>query len=155
MRDGHLSRQVRNGLSVALGVGLLASVATAAPESVRVRVETANVREGPGLQYERLWTVGRDFPLEVIARRGSWLKTRDFVGLEGWVFAPLTDAKSAAIVQVEQARVRSGPGLDHGVRFVAEWGEAFRVLSHAGEWVKIEDPDDGRGWIHESLVWAP
>jgi SH3-like domain-containing protein len=146
---------VREGLVALLTVGLVASVAVAAGSAVRVRVETANVREGPGTQYQRLWTVGRDFPLDVIARRGRWLKTRDFLDSEGWIFAPLTDATPAAIVQVDEARVRSGPGLSHEVRFVATWGESFPVLSHRGEWVKIDDPDNGRGWIHESLVWTP
>lgn len=155
MKERKGSLLVANGLAVVLAAGLVAAVAAAAGSSVRVRVETANVREGPGTKYERLWTVGQDFPLEVVGRRGSWLKTRDFLDSEGWIFAPLTDAKPAAIVEVDEARVRSGPGLSHGVRFVAAWGESFRVLSHQGEWVKIDDPDNGLGWIHESLVWVP
>ncbi|MGH7365020.1 MAG: SH3 domain-containing protein [Candidatus Rokuibacteriota bacterium] len=155
MKQIKCSLLVRSGLATVVAVGLIASVAVAAGSSVRVRVETANVREGPGTKYERLWTVGEDFPLEVVGRRGSWLKTRDFLDSEGWIFAPLTDAKAAAIVEVDEARVRSGPGLDHKVRFIAAWGESFRVLSHKGEWVKIDDPDNGRGWIHESLVWDP
>ena len=155
MRERKCSRLVRNGLATLLAVSLVASVAVAAGNAVRVRVETANVREGPGTQYERLWTVERDFPLEVIARRGRWLKTRDFLDSEGWIFAPLTDARPSAIVRADEARVRSGPGLSHQVRFVATWGESFRVLSQQGEWVKIDDPENGRGWIHESLVWTP
>jgi SH3-like domain-containing protein len=155
MRDDHRALLIRSLVVAGLAVGLGASVAGAADDSVRVRVDAANVREGPGTQYERLWTVGRDFPLEITARRGRWLKTRDFVGLEGWIFAPLTDAKAAAIVQVDHARVRSGPGRRHEVRFVAEWGEAFRVVSHENEWVKIDDAEEGGGWIHQSLVWEP
>ena len=155
MRQDKSSRLVRNGLATALAVGVVASVAMAAGGSVRVRVDVANIREGPGTQYERLWTVGRDFPLEVVARRGRWLKTRDFLDSEGWIFAPLTETKPGAIVHVDEARVRSGPGLTHPVRFVAPWGETLRVLSHQGEWVRIDAPDSGRGWIHESLVWSP
>ena len=155
MRERKRSRLVRKGLATLFAVSLVASVAVAAGNAVRVRVETANVRDGPGTQYERLWTVERDFPLEVIARRGRWLKTRDFLDSEGWIFAPLTDARPSAVVQVDEARVRSGPGLRHQVRFVAAWGESFRVLSQQNEWVNIDDPDNGRGWIHESLVWTP
>jgi SH3-like domain-containing protein len=155
MRERRCPLLVRNGLATVLAVSLVASVAVAAGNAVRVRVDTANVREGPGTQYARLWTVGRDFPLEVIARRGRWLKTRDFLDSEGWIFAPLTDARPSAIVQADEARVRSGPGLSHQVRFLATWGESFRVLSQQDEWVKIDDPDNGRGWIHESLVWTP
>lgn len=146
---------IRDGLATLLAVSLVASVAVAAGEAVRVRVETANVREGPGTQYERLWTVGRDFPLEVVTRRGRWLKTRDFLDSEGWIFAPLTDDELSAVVHVDEARVRSGPGLSHQVRFVATWGESFRVMSQQGEWVQVNDRDHGRGWIHASLVWTP
>jgi SH3-like domain-containing protein len=155
MRERTCSLLVRNGLATLLAVSLVASIAVAAGNAVRVRVETANVREGPGTQYERLWTVGRDFPLEVIARRGRWLKTRDFLDSEGWIYAPLTDARPSAIVRADEARVRSGPGLSHQVRFLATWGESFRVLSQQNEWVNIDDPDNGCGWIHESLVWTP
>ncbi|MEX2222488.1 MAG: SH3 domain-containing protein [Candidatus Rokuibacteriota bacterium] len=146
---------LRSVLATALVVGLGVALAAAAGTFVRVRVETANIREGPGTTYDRLWSVERDFPLEVIGRRGRWLKTRDFLDSEGWIFAPLTEAKPAAIVRVDEARVRSGPGLSHRVRFVAYWGETFPVLSHEGEWVKIDDPDNGRGFMHQSLVWAP
>jgi len=155
MRERKCSLLIRGGLATLLAVSLVAAIAVAAGNAVRVRVETANVREGPGTQYERLWTVERDFPLEVIARRGRWLKTRDFLDSEGWIFAPLTDDKPSTIVHVDEARVRSGPGLSHQVRFVATWGESFRVLSQQGEWVQISDPDNGRGWIHDSLVWTP
>jgi SH3-like domain-containing protein len=155
MRERRCPLLVRNGLATVLAVSLVASVAVAAGNAVRVRVDTANVREGPGPPYERLWTVGRDFPLEVIARRGRWLKTRDFLDSEGWIYAPLTDARASAIVRADEARVRSGPGLSHQVRFLATWGESFRVLSQQNEWVNIDDPDNGRGWIHESLVWTP
>ena len=155
MREGKRSPLIWKGLVTALAIGLVAAVAMAAARGVRVRVETANVREGPGTQYERLWTVERGFPLEVIGHRGRWLKTRDFLDSEGWIFAPLTDTQPSVIVHVNEARVRSGPGLRHQVRFVATWGESFRVLSQQGEWVRIEDPENGRGWIHESLVWPP
>jgi SH3-like domain-containing protein len=142
----------RHGGVVALVAGLTAVTATAAGEFVRVRVDTANVREGPGTRYERLWTVDEDFPLRVIGKRGRWLKTRDFLDSEGWIFAPLTDQQPAVVVQVQDARVRSGPGLGYAVDWVADWGETMRVVSEKGPWLQVNDSEHGRGWIHRSLV---
>jgi SH3-like domain-containing protein len=142
-------------LAFVLAAGLTAAAATAAGEFVRVRVDTANVREGPGTRYERLWTVDEDFPLEVIGRQGRWLKTRDFLASEGWIFAPLTDHKPAVVVDVQDARIRSGPGTGYDVRFVADWGEPLRVLSQKGPWLQIAHAEHGQGWIHRSLVWGP
>jgi SH3-like domain-containing protein len=145
----------RRGAAVALVAGLTAVTATAAGEFVRVRVETANVREGPGTRYDRLWTVDEDFPLRVIGKRGRWLKTRDFLDSEGWIFAPLTDHQPAVVVQVQDARIRSGPGLGYEVDWVADWGETMRVVSEKGAWLQVKHAEHGRGWIHRSLVWGP
>lgn len=161
MTDTALERASRRrrlagpSLGLALLTAIIAVAAHAAGSFVRVKVETANVREGPGTDYERLWTVERDFPLEVIGRKGRWLKTRDFLDSEGWIFAPLTDRQAAAVVQVGEANVRAGPGVNRPIRFVADWGDTLRVLSRRGEWLQVRHAESGHGWIHRSLVWGP
>lgn len=156
VRSGFASRELsRQLLLAALIVGVAAAAAAGAGKFVRVKVETANVRSGPGTKYERLWTLERDFPLEVIAQQGRWLKTRDFLDSEGWIYAPLTDDKETVIVEVTEARVRSGPGPGHEVRFAAYWGKPLRALARKGQWVQIEHPEHGRGWIRRDLVWGP
>ncbi|MBI4610274.1 MAG: SH3 domain-containing protein [Candidatus Rokubacteria bacterium] len=139
------------------GLGLLAvaaAVGAASSEFVRVKVGSANIRAGPGTTYQRLWSVAKNYPLRVVARRGRWLKTVDFDGYAGWIFARLTDARPAVVVRVERANLRSGPGTDYKLLSTEVAGVAFRVLSRHGRWLKVEHADGSRGWIYRSLVWG-
>ncbi|MBI2879492.1 MAG: SH3 domain-containing protein [Candidatus Rokubacteria bacterium] len=140
-----------------LAVGTFALVGVAAAHSiafVRVKVETANVRGGPGTQFDRRWQAYENYPLKVVGRRGDWLKTVDFEGYEGWLHAPLTDRQPAVVVKREWANIRSGPGTNHPVAFTAERGVAFLLLGTRGNWLKVEHADGDDGWIHKSLVWG-
>lgn len=121
---------------------------------VRVKVAVANIREGPGTSYERLWKVGKNYPLEVVAREGRWVRAVDFEGYDGWVFGPLTDTQSAVIVKADRANIRSGPGKEYRVVVTEVAGVAFRVHDRKGRWLRVEHADGHRGWIHDSLVWG-
>lgn len=121
---------------------------------VRVNVDTANVREGPGTRFGRTWRVYENEPLRVVARQGGWLKTRDFQGYEGWIHAELTDDRPAVVVKARLANVRSGPGTEHPVVFTAERGVPFLLLRARDEWLNVEHADGDRGWVHGTLVWG-
>jgi SH3-like domain-containing protein len=121
---------------------------------VRVKVDTANVREGPGTQFGRAWQVYENEPLRVVARQGEWLETRDFQGSEGWIHAGLTDDRPAVVVKARLANIRSGPGVEHPVVFTAERGVPFRLHGTRGEWLSVEHADGDRGWVHATLVWG-
>lgn len=148
----------RRWLSVVALAAVIATTLTAADAAparfVRVKVDVANIREGPGTRYPLLWRVERNFPLKVVERRKSWLRTVDFLGDEGWIYAPLTDSKAAVVVEVDLANVRSGPGKNHPIRFKVEWGTGFRVMDQKGTWLKVRQPDGNKGWIHRNLVWG-
>lgn len=138
-----------------LGVVALVGLAVASSTAVvRVKVDTANVREGPGTQFDRAWQAYENYPLKVVDRDGSWLKALDFEGSRGWIYAPLTDGEPAVVVEAKVANVRSGPGTQYPVVFTAERGVAFLVLEEKGKWLKVEHADGDQGWIHESLVWG-
>lgn len=121
---------------------------------VRVKVGIANVRNGPSTKTSILRRAYEDDPLQVLTRKGAWLKVRDFEGYVGWVHVSLTDAESAVIVTASRANIRSGPGTSHPVISTAEYGLAFPVVRDAGRWVEVELGDGSRGWVHESLVWG-
>lgn len=137
-----------------LGLALVATAAAAEPDYVRIKVDTANVREGPGTKFELATQAFQNEPLQVVNRKGRWLNARTFEGTEGWVYAPLTDDQPAAIVKGKWVNVRSGPGTNHQVLFTAERGVSFRVLEEEAKWLKVEHADGDQGWIHKSLVWG-
>lgn len=49
----------------------------------------ANIRTGPGLGYEAVVTVEREYPLKLLERNGDWLKVSDDEEIEGWIFVKL------------------------------------------------------------------
>jgi len=127
---------------------------TWATEMVRVKVNKANLRSGPGTRYEKVWQVPKNYPYRVLGRKGRWLRVRDFEGFEDWIYGPLTDRKPAAIVKIRRANVRQGPGTKHPIVFTADIGVAFQLLAKKGSWVKVRASDGDQGWIHKNLIWG-
>jgi len=57
--------------------------------AVIVAGKYANIRTGPGLEYEVTVSVEREYPLRAIERNGDWLKVSDDGEIEGWIFIKL------------------------------------------------------------------
>lgn len=135
--------------------GLLTGPAGAARHAfVRVQVDTANLRGGPGTEFEHVRHTYENEPLQVVRRRETWLEVRDFQGRSGWIYAPLTDGRSTVVVTARLVNVRSGPGTDRPVVFTAERGVNFLVLREQGGWLEVQHEDGDRGWVHGALVWG-
>ncbi|MDY6903880.1 MAG: SH3 domain-containing protein [Thermodesulfobacteriota bacterium] len=118
-----------------------------------ISVATANIRMGPGTNYEVLWKAERYYPVVVLKSEGEWAKFKDFEGDEGWIHQSLLSDTKAVVVKKEKCNIRSGPGTDHAVKFVAGKGVPFKVLKKNGNWIQIRHSDGDTGWIYHSLVW--
>lgn len=118
-----------------------------------VSVPVANVRSGPGTQYDLLWRVEKFHPLEVKKRSESWCFFQDFEGDTGWINQSLVQNIPSVIVKSDLANIRSGPGTTYDILFTIEKGVPFKILNRQGNWIHIEHGDGDRGWIHDSLVW--
>ena len=70
--------------------GWISSSLLAAVPAVVVVSEKANVREGPGLDYEVLWEVDKQYSLKVLGSEGNWYKVSDGGELAGWVHKTVT-----------------------------------------------------------------
>lgn len=132
---------------------LLLSVETAAAERYSIKTPEANIRSGPGTQYEWMWQVGKYFPIEVVQKKGNWYLFRDFEGDEGWIHNSLLDKAPTVVTVKEKCNVRSGPGTDDPILFSVGLGIPFKVLERKGNWIRVEHADGDQGWIHQSLVW--
>ncbi len=104
------------GIALILCVSLVGIPTThSAQEMVRVKVKSANLRTGPGKNFKKVSEVPRNYPYQVITRKGRWLKVKDFESFEDWIYGPLTDRAPAAVIKVKRANVRSGPGTQNPV----------------------------------------
>ena len=132
---------------------LLASASMALAERLSVSVSIANIRSGPGENYDILWSVEKYHPIDVFQKSGKWFHFRDFEKDEGWIHESLVSKIPSVITKKENCNVRSGPGDHYPVSFTVEKGIPFKVLNRKKEWVHVQHADGDSGWVHESLVW--
>jgi len=129
---------------------VFASIANA--ERLSVKVSIANIRSGPGTQYEILWKMGKYHPLQVLKKSGSWYRFRDFQQAQGWIHKSLL-SKTRSVITKRNCNIRSGPSMQNRIVFTAERGVPFRVLTRKGSWIRIQHADGDYGWIYKALVW--
>ena len=140
-------------LLLALFAYFLISVAQAR-EMVSVDRNEANMRSGAGTGHEITWVLARGYPLQVVGRKGKWLKVRDFENDEGWVYRSLTGRKPHMVVKSTVANIRSGPGTRNRIVGKAEYGEVLRTVRHGSGWVMIRTENGLSGWVARSLLWG-
>ena len=81
--------------------------------SLCVDVPKANIRMGPGTNYEKAWEVYRYMPFETVGTSTdrSWYAIKDLDGDVNWIHGSLvSDAFRCAVVKSSQVNVRTGPG---------------------------------------------
>jgi SH3-like domain-containing protein len=132
-------------------------LALAAPvvhaQRLAVRANIANVRSGPGTQYEVIWQVEKYHPLKIIKKTGSWYRFRDFENDEGWLHDSLVNKTSTVITRKKKSNIRSGPGTDNSILYTIEKGIPFKVIKRKGRWIQVQHSDGDIGWLHDSLIW--
>lgn len=113
-----------------------------------------NMRSGAGTDKPVLWALAQGFPLEVMARKGKWLKVKDFEGDMGWVYQPLVSKSAHVIVRTQRANVRSAPNTRSRIRGKVQYGEVLRTLEQRKSWVRVQRQSGTQGWIYKPLVWG-
>ena len=134
---------------------ILAAAGAAHAERLAISASVANIRSGPGTQYDVLWQAEQYTPIEVLNRdqTGSWYYFKDFEGTRAWVANSLVEKIDSVIVKRDRVNIRSGPSTNEHIVFRAEKGVPFRVLQRKGDWLQIQHADGETGWMHQMLVW--
>lgn len=140
----------------AWGLTLLAATASvaAAQQMVSVKGSVLNMRDAPGTHSQVLWELNRGYPLQVIERRGRWLKVRDFENDQGWVAASLTGRQPHHIVKSRVANLRSGPGTQYRILGKAEYGDLLKTQDKRAGSVKVKREEGASGWVARQLLWG-
>lgn len=128
-------------------------------EMVAVDGDKVNLRSGPGIKYKVQWELGNGYPLQIIERKGTWLKVKDFEGDQGWVSKNSTTSRSHMIVKAnknssKRINLRSRPNTKSSVVAMAHYGVVFRVLEKKNDWVKVRHEKGVEGWISKSFLWG-
>lgn len=125
------------------------------PRWVTVKAARVNVRRGPSLERDILWTyVKPGTPLEVIAEYDTWRRIRDRDGATGWVKSAMLDGRRNVIVtgRVNTALLRS-PKTDADAVAYAEPGVMAKLVACAGEWCEISTRGY-EGFVSRDRLWG-
>jgi SH3-like domain-containing protein len=133
---------------------LLASPYAKAQEMVSVARPEIHMRAGAGTEHTSLWMLGQGYPLQVIGRRGQWLRVRDFEKDVGWVYRPLTSTRPHHVVNAPVVNLRKGPGPQHDVVGQATHGNVLRTLEKRRDWVRVQHENGTTGWAARRLLWG-
>ena len=144
---------MKTGLGISLCVLLVVCTGTAWAQRLAVSASIANVRSGPGSQYDVMWQVEKYYPFEVLKKEKKWLHFKDFEGDRGWLHESLAGKIDTVVTTSATGNIRSGPGTENEIRYTVERGTPFKVTGKKGNWLKIEHAKGYRGWIYKSLVW--
>lgn len=125
-----------------------------AAEHVSVARDQVNLRSGPGTRHQAEWLLAKGYPLQVLQRKGAWLRVRDVDGDRGWVYRSLTNKVPHHVVKAERANLRTGPGTHHAKVTTLEQGEVLRTRQKTRRWVKVETSGGLKGWVARSLLWG-
>ena len=147
---------MQNKVIVAAALSCAALMTSGQAAAWCIKVPEANLRQGPGTQYEKSWEVYKYMPLKKVGQSGDWYKVSDVDGDTHWVYRPLvSDDLRCAVVKVNKANVRSGPGTNYAKSPLSpvEKYYSFKVIKVTGDWVKVQDEVFNNGWVARRLLW--
>lgn len=125
-------------------------------EALCIKDKKANLRQGPGKHFEKLWTVFKYMPFKRLGKKGNWIKVQDLEGAIFWVYKKLTTKKyMCAVIKNNKTKLRQGPGTKFSE---VEWSPidkffSMKVLKIKNSWVHVEDSVGDRAYVYRPLVW--
>jgi SH3-like domain-containing protein len=145
---------VKNYIGFLIGLAVFfTALPVVSAERLAVSAPFANIRSGPGTNYDALWQVEKFHPLQILKTSGQWYHFRDFEGGEGWIHSSLVQKIPALITIQDECNIRSGPGTSFPILITVGKGIPFKILEQKGTWYHIQHADGEKGWIHQSLIW--
>ncbi|MEF2552803.1 SH3 domain-containing protein [Aurantimonas sp. A2-1-M11] len=129
------------------------------PRFVSLDAETANVRRGPSVSYEIVWTYVRSgIPLEIFQEFGNWRRIRGSDGESGWIHGALLSGRRTAEIAPwidGPARLTSQRSLDSTVRAKLAKGVLLRDFQCDGHWCHVEITQSSvAGYLAQSNLWG-
>jgi SH3-like domain-containing protein len=134
--------------------GTVAAPSASAMELVSVSGSEVNMRSGPGKKFPVFWHLDKGYPLQVLRRKGGWVKVRDFEGDQGWVFRSLLGSTPHMVVKVKLANIRATPSTRARKVGMAEYGVVLQTIKRDRHWVKVRHEDGLTGWVSRRLLWG-
>jgi len=125
------------------------------PRWVSVRAGRVNVRRGPSMDQDVVWTYVRaGVPVEIIAEFDTWRRIRDSSGETGWVKTQMLDGRRTVLVtgRVNTAILNS-PKAEADVVAYAAPGLQAQLVGCRGEWCEVSARGFD-GYVSRDRLWG-
>ncbi len=136
------------------------------PIDATVVADLANVRGGPGTDYDKVGTLPAGTPLLLLAQYNGWYQARRDDGSTIWVAAELLDLDAAVadflpdatnipappppkigLVAEEGLNLRDGPGTGYIGMTKLPSGAQLDLLARYNDWFQVQTEDGKAGWV--------
>ena len=146
--------------------GLNPQLLTPQPIAATVTAESANVRGGPGVNYDKVGELANGTQLQVLTQVDGWYQARVSGGPIVWIVAELLDldptvadflpeatnipapppAKIGLVLE-EGLNLRDGPGTAYIGMTKLKASEQLDLLARYGDWFQVQTPEGQAGWV--------
>jgi cell wall-associated NlpC family hydrolase len=136
-----------------------------------ISADIANLRNGPGTEFDRLDKLQNGTKIEVVSRHADWVEIRTEGGQSGWLAIDLVEleadvldalpepaelptpppARVATIAQ-ENLNLRDGPGTDYISMVKLSSGLEVDLVAQYQGWYQVETPDGNVGWVSQDYL---
>jgi SH3-like domain-containing protein len=125
------------------------------PRWVTIKAGRVNVRRGPSLDMDVLWTYVRPgLPVEITAEYGPWRRIRDSEGGVGWVKSQMLDGdRNVLITGRVNAAILGFAKSDADAIAFAQPGLIAKLVACHGEWCEIS-ARGYEGFVARDKLWG-
>jgi SH3-like domain-containing protein len=152
-------RYCRVGLQRAIApagvlIAALVAIPAAALEFRSVASNAAIAYDAPSAKANKVFILGKGYPVELLVTLPGWYKVRDAAGELVWIEAKDLSPTRTLMVKVARADVRAAPEDDAPVVFQVEQDVLLDFLDLSGAFAHVRHSDGATGYIRISQVWG-
>jgi SH3-like domain-containing protein len=150
-------RRIRLAGSLALAcaaAAVICAMPAAALEFRSVGSKAAILYDAPSAKANKVFVLGKGYPVELLVTLEGWYKVRDATGALAWIEAKDLSPVRTLAVKVARADVRAAPQDDAALVFQAEQEVLLEMLELSGAFARVRHSDGETGYVRIDQVWG-
>jgi len=145
--------RVRQWVCGAMALAMLAPAGAA--EFRSIADPAAVLYDAPSAKANRLYVIGRNYPVEIVVVVEGWTKIRDAGGELTWIESKSLSEHRTVMVKVKLADVRQAADDSAPLVFQAEQNVVLDLVELTGTgWARVTHRDGQGGYIRLNQVWG-
>lgn len=119
-----------------------------------IAVDAAILYDAPSERAEKLFLLGRGYPVEVLVTLEGWIKVRDATGELAWIESAQLSPRRMLLVNAPRAQIRAAADETAPVVFEAEQDVVLELVGMAGNYAQVRHADGATGFVRVTQVWG-